>query len=93
MLGVVEQIHHLPEVNKMYRLAVLTIALILWPASNLVLAEQWFVIKDKAGVCDVWKTKAGTPTIIGGPYSTKDDARKALKAADCKEIKKKSEDK
>ena len=77
----------------MYRLAILTIVLMLWPASSLVLAEQWFVVKDKAGVCAIWEAKAGTPAIIGGPYSNKDDVRKAMKAADCKEIKKKSDDK
>jgi hypothetical protein len=76
----------------MYRLAILIIVLLLWPASSLVLAEQWFVVKNKAGVCSIWKTKAGTPVIIGGPYSNKDDARKALKVADCKD-KKKSDDK
>jgi len=85
----VERIYNSPGVNKMYRLAILTIVLMLWPASSLVLAEQWFVIKDKAGVCDIWKTKAGTPAIISGPYTNKDDARKALKAADCKAPEKK----
>jgi len=93
MLGMLEGIYNSPGVSKMYRLAIPIMVLILWPASSLVLAEQWFVIKDKAGVCDIWKTKGGTPTIISGPYSNKDDARKALKAADCKEIKKKSDDK
>ena len=93
MLGMVERIYNSPEVKKMYRLAILAILLILWPASSVVLAEQWFVIKDKAGVCDIWKTKAGTPAIISGPYTNKDDARKAMKAADCKEIKKNSDDK
>lgn len=77
----------------MYRLAVFTIFLILWPASSMVLAEQWLLVKDKAGVCKIMKTKRGTPTIIGGPYSSEEDARKAMKAADCKEIEKKSGEK
>ena len=72
----------------MYRLAVLTICLILWPGSGLVLAEQWLVVKDKAGVCKIMKTKPGTPTIVSGPYASKEEARKALKDPDCKEIEK-----
>ncbi|MBI4963770.1 MAG: hypothetical protein HY913_10890 [Desulfomonile tiedjei] len=51
------------------------------------------MVKDKAGVCKIMKTKRGTPTIIGGPYSSEEDARKAMKAADCKEIEKKSGEK
>lgn len=55
-------------------------------------AEQWLIVKDKEGKCSIYKTKAGTPTIVSGPYSSKDEARKAIKSADCKKIdEKKSE--
>lgn len=56
-------------------------------------AEQWLIVKDKDGKCAVMKTKPGTPVIVSGPYATKDEARKAVKAGDCKPVEKKAEDK
>jgi|GEM_PF-5052891 len=56
-------------------------------------AEQWLVVKDKDGKCSVMKTKPGAPTIVSGPYSSKDEARKAIKSGDCKTVEKKTDEK
>jgi len=47
-------------------------------ATPLFASEQWLVVKDKAGACKIMKTKKGTPTIVGGPYSDKEAAQRAL---------------
>ena len=56
-------------------------------------AEQWLLVKDREGKCSIWKTKHGTPIILSGPYATKDEARKALEAGECKKGEKKPEEK
>lgn len=39
--------------------------------------EQWFVIKDKNGVCKVISAKDKTPKTIAGPFSSKAKAEAA----------------
>jgi hypothetical protein len=56
-------------------------------------AEQWLIVKDKAGKCTIMKTKPGTPTIVSGPYASKDEARKAIKSGECKASEKDAEEK
>lgn len=59
--------------------AVLVVALMFALVSTLALAQakQWYVIKDKRGVCSVHQLKAKTEKTIAGPFATKDEAKKA----------------
>ncbi len=41
-------------------------------------AQQWLVLRDKAGKCEIMKTKPET-LILAGPFSSKGEAEKALK--------------
>jgi hypothetical protein len=50
--------------------------------------KEWFLTKDKSGVCRVIQAEKKTPTAIGGPYKTKEIAEKA-KAEKCPPEKKK----
>jgi hypothetical protein len=40
-------------------------------------AKQWWVIKDKKGVCKVIQAKDKTPAYLAGPFPTKEAAAKA----------------
>jgi hypothetical protein len=61
-------------------LCILVLAFLL--STTLVLAgDQWLLVKDKAGTCKVIKTKPDQPTIIGGPYPTKEAAAQAMAEA------------
>ena len=64
---------------------VILIVLILFAFSApLVLAagKQWFIIKDKKGVCKVIQAAAKTPKTIAGPFKSQAEAQKA-KAKTC----------
>ncbi len=41
-------------------------------------AQQWLVVRDKVGKCEIMKTKPET-LILAGPFSSKGEAEKALK--------------
>ncbi len=41
-------------------------------------AQQWLVVRDKAGKCEIMKTKPDT-MILAGPFMSKAQAEKALK--------------
>lgn len=79
----------------MRNLLILAAALTIAALPVGVQAEQWLIVKDKEGKCSIYKTKAGTPTIVSGPYKSKDEARRAIKSSDCKKVdeKKSEEDK
>lgn len=62
----------------MKKFAVFALILVFAFGTTVAYAQQWLIVKDKKGVCKINKTKAGSPTIIGGPYSTKEAAQKAL---------------
>lgn len=76
----------------MKKIAVMAFILIFAFGTSVALAQQWLIVKDKKGVCKINKTKAGSPTIIGGPYATKEAAEKAL-AETCPEAAQKAKDK
>lgn len=59
--------------------AILVIALMFALVSTFALAQakQWYVQKDKRGVCSVHQLKAKTDKTIAGPFATKDEAKKA----------------
>jgi hypothetical protein len=69
----------MPEaVMKKLGLCILVFAFLL--STTCVFAEeQWLLVKDKAGVCKIMKTKPDQPPIIGGPYTSKEAALQALK--------------
>jgi len=54
--------------------------------------KQWYVIKDKKGVCKVIQAKEKTPAYLAGPYPSKDAARKA-KEEKCPKPEKKAPEK
>lgn len=76
----------------MKKCAVMVLILVFAFGSTVALAQQWLVVKDNKGVCKINKTKAGSPTIVGGPYPTKEAAEKALKET-CPEAAQKPADK
>ncbi len=41
-------------------------------------AQQWLVVRDKTGKCEIMKTKPES-IILAGPFSSKGEAEKALK--------------
>jgi uncharacterized protein YegP (UPF0339 family) len=77
----------------MLRLLLLVLILTFAALPTAAQAEQWLIVKDKDGKCSIWKTKQGTPTIVSGPYLSKDDARKAIESGDCKKAEKKADQK
>ncbi len=67
------------------RLAVLILAMLFSLITVLALAatKQWFVIKNKKGVCKVIQAIEQTPETLGGPFKTKEEAEK-WKARECR---------
>jgi len=70
--------------NFVKKATILALALMFALVSTLALAQakQWYVQKDKRGVCSVHQLKAKTAKTIAGPFATKDEAQKA-KAKEC----------
>jgi hypothetical protein len=64
--------------------SVLFVVILFCLMSGIALAQktQWFVIKDKNGVCKVIEAKEKTPATIAGPFKTREEAEKR-KAKDC----------
>lgn len=73
----------------------LAVACLFIFSSGLAFAEamQWYVLKDKNGVCSVRQLKAKTDKTIAGPYATKQEATKAKEEKCPKPEKKKDEKK
>jgi hypothetical protein len=46
--------------------------------STPAFAQQWLLVKDKSGKCEIMRTKPEI-TIIEGPFRSKAEAEKALK--------------
>ncbi|MBI4965385.1 MAG: hypothetical protein HY913_19065 [Desulfomonile tiedjei] len=54
--------------------------------------KQWYVIKDKKGVCKLIQATEKTPTYLAGPFPTKEAATKA-KEKECPKPEKKTPEK
>jgi hypothetical protein len=68
--------------NKMLRALVIVAALVAFAMATLAMAEDFFVVKDAKGqVSVVDKKPADEKSIVKGPFKTKDEADKAMKAA------------
>ena len=70
--------------NSVKRFVVFVVLMVFAFSAPLALAadKQWFIIKDKKGVCKVIQAAAKTPKTIAGPFKTQDAAQKA-KAKTC----------
>jgi len=79
--------------NTLKKCAVLVIAVLFALSATLALAaekkpekaeKQWYIIKDKNGVCKVLQLKEKTDKTIAGPFKTKEEAKAAKeKSPDC----------
>jgi hypothetical protein len=64
------------------RALVIVSALVAFAMATLAVAEDFFVVKDAKGqVSVVDKRPADAKSIVKGPFKTKDEADKAMKAA------------
>jgi organic hydroperoxide reductase OsmC/OhrA len=62
----------------MRKLIRLVVAACFCLSTSVVLADQYFVVKDKSGKCKIEVFRADKGTIIAGPYDSKDEVTKAL---------------
>ena len=68
--------------NKMVKLAVVMVALVAFGMATLAVADDFYVVKDAAGkISVVDKKPADEKAIVKGPFKTKADAEKSMKAA------------
>ncbi len=68
--------------GKMVRLAVVMLALVFGLSTSALAADEFYVVKDAAGKTMVVEKKpADAKLVVKGPFKTKADAEKALKAA------------
>jgi len=68
--------------GKMVKLIVVMVALIAFGMVSLAVAADFYVVKDAAGkVSVVDKKPADEKSIVKGPFKTKEDAEKSMKAA------------
>lgn len=66
---------------KVIRLAFLTVALCAFVFSSFTVAAEFYVVKDASGKVSVVDQKpADAKSIVKGPFTTKADAEKELKA-------------
>jgi len=70
----------------------LTCSLCAFAAAEKKADKQWWVIKDKKGVCKVIQAKEKTPAYLAGPFPTKEAATKA-KEKECPKPAKKAPEK
>jgi hypothetical protein len=74
--------------SKMVRLFVIVAALVAFGMANMAVAADFYVAKDAAGKISVVDTKpADAKSVVKGPFKTKEDAEKAMKAAASKPAK------
>ncbi len=68
--------------SKLLRVAVVMCSLIAFCMVSVAVAEEFYVIKDAAGKTSVVDKKpADAKSVVKGPFKTKDEAEKAMKAA------------
>jgi len=68
--------------GKMVRLTVVLVALVAFSMATLAVADDFYVVKDAAGKASVVDKKpTDAKAIVKGPFKTKADAEKSMKAA------------
>jgi len=68
--------------TKALRIGVIVVALVAFALASVALAQEFYVVKDKAGKMSVVDKKpAYAASIVKGPFKTKDEGEKALKEA------------
>jgi len=71
--------------NKMLRWVVITVALVCFAMASVVVAEDFYVVKDAKGQTSVMDKKpADAKNLVKGPFKTKAEAEAAIKAAQTK---------
>jgi hypothetical protein len=55
-----------------------SVMLLIFGFTGTAFAQQWLVVRDKAGKCEIMKTKPDS-LILAGPFNSKVEAEKALK--------------
>jgi hypothetical protein len=69
--------------KKILRRTVVVLALLAFGLATIAVAADFYVVKDAAGKMSVVDKKpADEKALVKGPFKTKDDAEKALKASD-----------
>lgn len=69
--------------GRMIRVLVATVALVTFALGSAAVAAEFFVVKDAAGkVVVVDQKPADAKSIVKGPFPSKADAEKAMKAQD-----------
>jgi hypothetical protein len=76
----------------MKKLVALGLAVCLFLSTSLVFADQYLVVKDKAGKCKLEVFKAEKGQILAGPFDSKEEGTKALQEK-CPEAAKKPAEK
>jgi len=62
---------------KTFVILMLAVVFVLSVTLAFAAEKQWYVLKNKNGVCSVKQLKEKSPTTIAGPFATKADAQKA----------------
>jgi hypothetical protein len=71
--------------SKMVRLFVVVAALVAFGTATMAVAADFYVVKDAAGkISVVDKKPADMKSVVKGPFKTKADAEKSMKAASSK---------
>jgi hypothetical protein len=71
--------------TKMLRLLVITVALVCFAMAPVVVAEDFYVVKDAKGqTAVVDKKPSDAKSLVKGPFKTKAEAEAAMKAAQTK---------
>lgn len=66
---------------KVIRLLITAVVLVAFCMGSAALAAEFFVVKDAAGKVSIVDQKpADAKSIVKGPFATKDEAEKSLKA-------------
>ena len=73
----------------MRKAILLVVTLCFCLGTTVVFADQYLVVKDRAGTCKIQVFKADKGAIIAGPYTSKKEAAKALRVK-CPEAAKKA---
>ncbi len=67
---------------KALKIGVIVVALVAFALAGVAVAQEFYVVKDKAGkTAVVDKKPADAASIVKGPFKTKGEAEGALKAA------------
>ena len=66
---------------KSLRLAVVVVALVAFGLTGVALAADYYVVKKGDAMSVVDQKPADEKSIVKGPFKTKDEAEKAMKAA------------